>query len=678
MIRESRDKWLRPVFAGLMVAGITTAHVHVVQQGPDYTGLLLILDHLFDLIAVLGLVAICAGLGSFAFHLLNVELGDPLDDLIFATAVGAGIVATALLIVGLLGGFERWIIGAVIFLAAALSWRQLIQLPRSLGAALGSLRCGDNERALWKFGVVVFSSIIVMMLVLAVAPPVDWDVLMYHLRVPDQYLDAGRIYLPEDNLHASLVGLNHMLYMPLLAVGSIAGPAILNVIFAAMLGAAVYSLCTRLLDGKVAVLTLALLWGSSMLFLVAITPRVDVTAALYVFLAHYAVLLAFTHAPARRYLLLAAALLGFAVGVKNTALPYVVGMAPIVLWAALARDRRLATSAGLLTGFGLVFAAAALPWLAKNWVLFGAPLYPHYVRPQLPPWLLPLYESGDYPRGLGSYLMQSVWEAKRPNLLFAFYDPGRLTLESEGFLYLLNPALLLLPFGLFFIRNRTLARLAIPALVHVIIVQFALDKINVRYLIPAVAPLTIYAVYIMVQLGRMRSSVASRRLLIALSVVALSPTIATCYLTLRSKAFPYLVGVSSANEYMASRIPGAFIDVVSYVNSELPPNSRILMLFDARGFYFEPQVIQDNGSKNWALIANRLPPEGCLELLNITHVMLHVGTLDWFVEQISVDSDYLRWSAFEAFEARCLEPVLENSAFTLYRVEERPITPGDR
>ena len=54
---------------------------------------------------------------------------------------------------------------------------------------------------------------------------------MYHLRVPAQFLEAGRIYLLEDNLHVTYVQLVHMLYLPLLAYGSTSGPALLRPFF---------------------------------------------------------------------------------------------------------------------------------------------------------------------------------------------------------------------------------------------------------------------------------------------------------------------------------------------------------------------------------------------------------------------------------------------------------------
>ena len=124
----------------------------------------------------------------------------------------------------------------------------------------------------------VVAAVAVFLLVMAVAPPVDWDAQMYHLTIPNRFLERGSIYLPEDNLHTAFVGLIHMLYVPLLAAGSTSGPAILSALVALLVGLAVFSLAARFFDGPSASLSLALLWGTTTILLVAITRRVSVSA----------------------------------------------------------------------------------------------------------------------------------------------------------------------------------------------------------------------------------------------------------------------------------------------------------------------------------------------------------------------------------------------------------------
>ena len=122
-----------------------------------------------------------------------------------------------------------------------------------------------------------------------------------------------------------------MLYLPLLALGSSAGPALLSAFIAVLLGLAVFAFTARFLGDRTASLSLALLWGTTTLLLVAITPRLDVTLAFYLFLAHYALMLALSSSSSRAPLYLSAVLLGAAIGIKYNALPYILGLAPRIL-----------------------------------------------------------------------------------------------------------------------------------------------------------------------------------------------------------------------------------------------------------------------------------------------------------------------------------------------------------
>jgi hypothetical protein len=149
----------------------------------------------------------------------------------------------------------------------------------------------------------------ILLLLPAPAPPFDWDSLTYHLHVPAEYLAAGRVFLPEDNFHAALIGPVQMLYLPLLAVRSAAGPAVLNALLALMLALTVAGMASRLLSSRVGGLCLVALWTNTVLVAVAVTPRIDTTLVLYTLLGHYALLIAWAR-KSRRLFLLAAVVLG--------------------------------------------------------------------------------------------------------------------------------------------------------------------------------------------------------------------------------------------------------------------------------------------------------------------------------------------------------------------------------
>ncbi|MFX0201987.1 MAG: hypothetical protein ACFFCW_38235, partial [Candidatus Hodarchaeota archaeon] len=312
---------------------------YVGSKGYDYAGPLLFLKHLFELAAVLALFAICAAIGRLVLSRIGILLKQPIEALVFSISVGSGIIGTLVLLLGLAGGLQKLSLGILFLLLALVACKELNAVSRLTVRALVCIRESGGGWVTLVLCLTSLAAAAFFLIILASAPPVDWDSLKYHLRVPSQFLEEGRIYLPEDNLHVSRVGLAHMLYLPLLALGSSAGPALVNAFLALLLGMSVFSLATRFFGHQTASLSLTLLWGTTTILLVAISPRVDVTLGFFVFLAHYALLIALSSESNMKFLYLGAILLGFAVGIKYLALLYVIGLAPLVIWVAVLHTR---------------------------------------------------------------------------------------------------------------------------------------------------------------------------------------------------------------------------------------------------------------------------------------------------------------------------------------------------
>lgn len=673
---EGQWRWrpARGLLAAVSIAALGGAHLYVGNKGWDYKGPLLLLDHLFDLAAVAALSAITVSVGRFVLARLRFSLNRPIEALTFGAAVGAGTVSTSILIIGFLFGLDVAILTVTLALWALLAHRELRELPGLISRVRGEVVQSVDDRALLVFGLLIFGGVTAFITIMALAPPVDWDALTYHLQVPAQFLARGRIYLPEDNLHTAYVGLVHMLYLPLLAIGSSSGPALFSVFTALLLGLAVFSLSVRFLESRTASLCLALLWGTTTLVLVAVTPRLDVTLALYLLLAHYALLMTRTSSSDRRHLFLAAALLGFAFGSKYHAVPYILGLTPLVLWVSFSRWQRPGGSAGALLLSGLILIVVAFPWLLKNWILLGSPVYPFLADTALEPWLIPLYGSSTVPPSLSAQVFSTLATARAPfNLLDAFLSPGRLTIEFEGAFHYANPIFLLLPLWVLFLRNKTINWLIVPAIAYLCVVVLPFGITNLRYLIPAAAPLTLAAVHMLAAAcRRFLSAEAARLLLIALALLALVPSAWAMYAWVRhTKALTYLVGASSKAEYMATHIdPGVrtLAPLVEFVNQRLPDRIRILMLYEARGYHFRRPVIEDTRVSNWPLLAHRLAADDCLSRTGITHVLLNAGAVRYYLQRGS-DPDVFMWDSFQRFAERCMgEPIYRNPAFLLFEI----------
>jgi len=672
--RRHRSKLPLIALAGVLVVGAAAAHSYVARQPMSYSGPLLLLDHVFTTAVALVVLSICTGAGRHLLARLHFEFDQPIDELAFATVVGAVAISVSLLICGLLALFWSPVIAAVLLLWAIVSLREILSLPDLWARSAAQLRDNSGGRAYAILSIGILGLVFAVVIIQSVAPASDWDSLMYHLQIPQKFLQEGRIFVPEDNLHIAYVGLIHMLYAPLLALGSPAAPAVLSVFFALLLGLALFSLGTRFFSGPTASLSLTTLWATTSILLVAITPRLDVTLALYLFLGQYALLIALSDPQRMRYFYLAALILGSAIGVKYNSLAYVLALSPLVLWIGLANSRGFRHSLKPLALFGLLGFAAVLPWLVKNWILLDAPLYPFFSETILPPWLASIYGTKVIPAGIDPQALRAIASARLPfNLVDLFTAPTRLTVEQEGIHYHMNLLYLLLPLSVLFFRNKVLIWLVLPAVVYLVLILVPFPATNLRYLIPAFAPLTIAAAFIADRIShRLLSAEAARLLLISLAVLSLFPSAkAMRFWLLKSDIFGYLAGATSQQEYLETGFY-LYSQLLGTTNSLVPSDGKVLLLFEARGYYFKPQVIQDNMITNWTLLAPKLgESDTCLETTDISHVLVNDLAVGYYVRR-GTDPQSLQINSLPDFARRCLTMIHRGQGFILFS-----LTPSD-
>ncbi len=96
------------------------------------------------------------------------------------------------------------------------------------------------------------------------------------------------------------------------------------------------------------------------------------------------------------------------------------------------------------------------------------------------------------------------------------------------------------------------------------------------------------------------------------------------------------------------------------------------MLFEARGFYLNVPVIQDNVLTNWPLLANRASKLDCLAGSGITHVLLNRSGLDYYLAR-GLNPRTARWEIFQEFAGKCLAPIFQETGYTLFEVRRRAL-----
>jgi len=525
-------------------------------------------------------------------------------------------------------------------------WGWLLVLPLGLGA----VACVSPPGWLWasEFG--------------------GYDALSYHLQLPQEWLDLGRIRPLEHNVYSFLpsylesatVLLGHATLAPLDEGGLTAGsgwraltPQVLHWLIAILGAWTVGHLAARLStltspddDPRVSAwvaggATLATGW-------VLVTGTLAYNEMAVVLLGGAAMLVAIDErvGPFVRTIL-AAFLVGVACGCKPTAILFVAPVVGVMLVWRLPRGALLPA----LTLGAVVGTLTVSPWLVRNWLASGNPVFPA---------LTGLFGTGHWGEDAAARYAQAhtfdgtlldrlrmlVWTAPGSDL------PGTPTIERfRGFghpqWWFLAPLGVLACLGLLLTRSLRPIGLALSlGLLLQILAWGGITHLQSRFLLPCVLTLS-PAIGV---LGARWWRVGDRRRLIVGGVLILH-TVFAAWTLWQERAPSGGVGarlaVGSSPELGRPYTPelGELIPS-AYINHELPDDALVYLLGDATPFYYETSVLYNTTYDPWALgEAIRLAPDepedwaSTLRARGVTHVLIAFGELSRLSDSGWIDPD---------------------------------------
>ncbi|MBN2713756.1 MAG: hypothetical protein JXR97_15160 [Planctomycetes bacterium] len=345
--------------------------------------------------AAAGFVLLCSF--TVGLKLADMLLGDiqihAAERSVFAVALGLLALSFLTLAAGLcsiLNSYAAWAI-LIFFLTtgAGKAFALLRDLYRAVSDA--GAEAGFTE---WAF--VIFSCAVVILFLFPVfLPPIDYDVVEYHLQLPREYYDMGCIsYLPHNAFSAFPQNTEMLwLFSFMLGGGSGAGPdtawgvwiaKLINFSFLPMFLVAAF-LCVRRLTegyGKYSVtgglLAVLLLLGTEQTFFGSMKLYTELAMAFYAMTALLAVLVLWKTEGASvllRLSLLAGVLAGGAAGMKYVGLVFIAfPVFLLVLFSPRKLDKDLRVKCALAAGFASWLVLS--PWLIKNFVSTGNPFNP--------------------------------------------------------------------------------------------------------------------------------------------------------------------------------------------------------------------------------------------------------------------------------------------------------------
>ncbi len=343
------------------------------------------------LVALLVLVA-ARGWGAWPARWLRTGMLTPLRPDCLALALGLGVLAAVVLalgVAGVLNGATAWLIVAIGVAAAyadwrtapssaataaepatarGLAWRALAALPLGLPLAIAIMGASLPPGVLWS------------------AEGQGYDALIYHLRGPQEYFDAGRISFLPHNVYTSFPQQVESLYLLLMhLLGDVYDGAIASQWLHALLGgAAVLALAAWSPPGWPRVVVALVAGGAPWLAYLGCLAYVELGTLFFAAVAGGLLLDLLpgegesSRAAWPRLALAAGLCAGLAGGTKYTAL-VLVAAALGAAWLIAARGNwvwRGRAIALYTLGVGVAFA----PWAIRNIAFTGNPVYPFAYR----------------------------------------------------------------------------------------------------------------------------------------------------------------------------------------------------------------------------------------------------------------------------------------------------------
>jgi len=521
------------------------------------------------------------------------ERTDTIVGVTWSLAIGAGVFSLLVLATGLLIAANAWVFGLLVVILLVWRWRQTLEFWRQVGQVWQGLApVGGAERLLALLVAVIF----LLNLSVALAPPLTFDALVYHLTLPLRYLQEGRItYIPEI-MFWGMPQLAEMHYLVLLALGGESAPAVLGWLLGGL------TLLTLGDDLRQRFGRLAAWFAIAALLSGFTLSRLLGAAYLEWFLLLYGLVWwqllekIYDQRNESRLVVLLGVVSGFALSLKYTAGMLLLLGVLALLFQPTSQWRRNVRQAFTV---GLVATLVSLPWWAKNFAWTGNPFYP----------LL-------FPAGAMDAIRYDFYHNIPSNLTWqqAVVMPWYITIwgvdDKVGPSASIGPLLLAFwPLAYLGWRNKTDSQRRHLLLATFILlggfVLWVLVAFQNNLLIQTRLFVTLFPLWAMLATAgfayTFQVQAASVRLgRIALTLVLLFLSFNVCETlsdVLPRRSLEHNAGLWSREDYLAHNLGDLY--AASETIRRLPPGSRVVMLWETRGFYCVPRCDPDEIIDRW-------------------------------------------------------------------------------
>lgn len=541
----------------------------------------------------------------------------------------------------------------------------------------------DNRYSVRSVFIILTTVILLPVFVSTLTPPNHWDELVYQLTIPKKYLTAHRFtYLPF-LLYINMPHYLNLLYGWLMSFGSDVAPRMFHFLMGIATAVLMWSLCVRYWDRLTAYLSVIIFLGTPVIAMEMSTALVDIGLGFFFILGVISILnWRDSGGNEKKWIILAGIFAGAQVGCKYQGIYGMLSLTLLLLMVLVAeflipRKKTLSYALTTVLYFVAPVLILILPWLIKNFIMVHNPVYPnlHSIFSgkywteehslQMKKWLGSM--------GMGHSVVDFFllfWRLPMKGWYFYSHFAGIIT----PFYFLPLPLLL-------FVRksSRIMFYLLFAALGF--LMCWFLGSQQVRFLIPG---LTLFAILSAIGISRtlQKYTFQSWRLTeVFFIVISIAITLTGIFaeprdFILLGKRVAVVFDHVDPNSYLANDCGVDNQPMIKYINQTLPPDARILMLFDNRGYYLERDYIAEGTfevSRICAIFAKAESPDDLYRFWTekgITHVLFNKtywrGYSGDFIREFYPEFE----KKFEQFSNKYLRKIKEINNISLYEIKK--------
>jgi hypothetical protein len=527
------------------------------------------------------LILISFTVGRRILRLCKICFGSQIEEFVFSTGIGLGLVSYLTLALGLIGILYKWtclILLAILFCFTLWEiWRS-----RDFFHTIFKDRIHPKREDAFEWSLLVILIIgISLSLLASLAPPTDWDSGVYHLAIPKLWIQNHQVvYIPY--ILASEFPLTiETLYALGMAITDDVSASLIIWAIGVLIVLAVFSFCQRSLNARIGLLASTALCVAPLFSKFSMGTLIDSAVGFYAFLGLYAFLI-YRDTNSNRILMLAGVMSGLSAACKHSGLiPFIVLLVGVIV-IGIKRRKKNKKWIWYVVLFVLVFLAIIAPWYIKSYINTGNPTVIYFTKLFGGQNLLP----EDMSSLIMSWRDRQVYKSEL--FLAQLASPLRLLLRmflrekflwSIGVFFLAFAPILAMGKGI----NKAVKYSLIYSAIGFVLYSIVTDQPRlVTPIFPGLFIAGAYGAY-----GLMSNGNSLRKAIQIIILLSLLLNIIPIFKA-ASIRYPVAVGLQTREQYLESWID--IYETAEYVSSKLSDDVRILTM-DPRGYYLDKPYI---------------------------------------------------------------------------------------